>query len=652
MGQSESCQCKQISEIILSKLNNKNNKKHLLNYNELSREINNSNLPYSQKLEIINNYQELLALMNKIVDQEKVPIITSNPINNMSTIEVYSNSNLNSAQIDKIIRIGEKYIKLYGSTLKLTEIKNIQEQNNLYQKVKNSNLISINNDFDRHDNTLELDKPQYVYGLSKDTINYNKFPYRYLVKNDAKIIKNNGLIRLILPNNTLDYLSEIKRLNIFDKKLLGIIKTSFYDEKNNLSSLFLFVFENLDINIFSEYGHINEIGLIFADNVYKKIKNFICNTKLNIYQSNFDSNILFLYDKELSFDQQKKYNIKEVFYKNLGDNCVKIYKNINNYNPKLYYYSLNNFIIESEVPIYDYKKFKFQKLMIGSGNSNIKLELTTEFTFSNKNIASEHFDPFLNLFDKINKHLDYNYSKFIYYFNKVNHYSYFNFMSRFIMNVSIKNPKKLRLNYFYDELNPVRDLFLYKPLTYGFFQAYELIYKYNNLLIGNILEITNNPVFTEPVHYYLQKYKSIGKHTINLIQANAYSSVKNTPIQTFFDNIQQSMTISSIEQLNTKINLDWINSNLNKRYDTIFCSIYEVIPNLSAFFAPYYQYKIIFGQILYSTKHLNKNGSLFIPMDAVINYHLADLFIILQKYFKFVRLDTQDSYIHTKCQEQ
>lgn len=273
---------------------------------------------------------------------------------------------------------------------------------------------------DVHEKTLELGQPQFVFGHVEDLVEYAHCPKKYESrgmkaryandgKNCSEVINwsnklnkfyelcssKNGLVRFIFPKGKITpyrALLPIPHVKIFDRKPLGVIKITFYDDRNkdvylhhtcdkNTRGdchfiLYLFEmsdttyfdrthFDRFDIDVISGRRTMRSVGLIrdLKSVTYTEFENFVCYSNFYIYKSNLDERIIFFSKNMLNTEQEKRYKIKRIYYECINYTgadeytkkyLVRVYKNPKDitYSRKLstkfFYYRRNNEIIESE----------------------------------------------------------------------------------------------------------------------------------------------------------------------------------------------------------------------------------------------------------------------------------------------------------------
>ena len=165
-----------------------------------------------------------------------------------------------------------------------------------------------------------------------------------------------------------------------------------------------------------------------------------------------------------------------------------------------------------------------------------------------------------------------------------------------------------------------------------FSSYYEIIYKYNNIINGNILEITNQTIGLEAIKYYINKYyiKDVKMYFYNP-QINDKEYKDET--MNFFNIINNNKYVNNI---NLMIKEDDIH---NIKYDTILISLrrkdkyYNKLYNNQKFNILY---------ILKSLLILNKDGNILLRYKYYTNIE-KEIYYLFKKIFKKVKLIIPES---------
>jgi cap2 methyltransferase len=176
----------------------------------------------------------------------------------------------------------------------------------------------------------------------------------------------------------------------------------------------------------------------------------------------------------------------------------------------------------------------------------------------------------------------------------------------------------------------------YIPISSSFYSINELLKTYNifhNLSKDVTIQyIGTNLGFIEAVEF--NDYKINNINCLITTKSNYYKNIIDE-WEKYINNLSKIYKMN-IEKYNDSIYNLIENRNTNpntKKFDIIYYDVYTVIKGVGLF-ESYYNTPNIFMGMMYGLQNININGTFILYLESVAYKHLADIYLIISKYFE------------------
>ena len=466
-------------------------------------------------------------------------------------------------------------------------------------------------------------------------------PARFIIPKREYIeyTEKESYIEFILRDKAslLDLFNNKNKENKENSKFIGIITIKYFHEQSNSYRVwFLYVFNNkLLVNP-------NDLRRDSITGLYDKYFTINSNLKFINKGSLFEKHNVT--HTELSFFVKKALDKEIYFYMTSLDDKTILLSKFNNLekNDFLSNLELRKVQISIDKDENNINKFKvyYNKKNMTGGNINklhLKLQITNnekQLYFGNIKISSIQYNNYLNNINKFS-----NLTK-----ESINNKS---FKELYILSKYLYNYLLISYNeiYYSQDINTINYNYLtitkYKPISLSFYKLNEIfqIYKIttqieNNIYNkneNNILCFGNNLSIIELLQFKNYKIKNI----TNIFCSSQIYYDKNINIfNKIINNISKLYNFNSILfDKNIYELLDFQNSKIFFKNKLVYYDIFIRVRGVGQYEHYYNTANILVG-ILLGLKYTSINGTFILYLGSVAYKHIADLYIIVSKYFK------------------